>query len=116
MNSTAASSPRFKEAINMESFLDGDGFFKEPKSWTPKLAKCLARQDGLQELTRQHWQIIAALREHFRRFGATPPAFAHLCACIHQDTHCVARLFHSEREAWRLAGLPDPGEEAKAYL
>jgi len=28
----------------------------------------------------------------------------------------VENLFRSEREAWRIAGLPDPGEEAKAYM
>jgi tRNA 2-thiouridine synthesizing protein E len=28
----------------------------------------------------------------------------------------VEHLFRSQREAWRIAGLPDPGEEARAYL
>ena len=32
------------------------------------------------------------------------------------DKHCVDKLFHSQREAWRVAGLPDPGEEARAYM
>jgi tRNA 2-thiouridine synthesizing protein E len=116
MISTTASAPRTKGTINMQAFLDGDGFFREPAAWTPELAERLAHLDGLPGLTSEHWQVIDALREHYHRFGATPPAFAHLCARMHRDTYCVVRLFRSEREAWRVAGLPDPGEEAKAYL
>ncbi|MEZ5543473.1 MAG: TusE/DsrC/DsvC family sulfur relay protein [Pseudomonadota bacterium] len=100
----------------LESLLDGAGFFLRAETWTPALATRLAQLDGLQELTREHWDIIAALREHYRRFGAAPPAFAHICSRLHHDTHCVVRLFRSEREAWRIAGLPDPGEEARAYM
>ena len=116
MDSIAATSSRSEEAIDMESLLDGAGFFRDPEAWTPELAERLASQDGLSALTGEHWQIIDALREHYHRFGAAPPAFAHLCARMHQDTHCVVRLFRSEREAWRIAGMPDPGEEARAYL
>lgn len=116
MNSIAAYRISAVQALDIETFLDRDGFFRVPESWSRELAERLARQDGLAALTGEHWQIIDALREHYHRFGATPPAFAHLCARMHRDTHCVIRLFHSEREAWRLAGLPDPGEEAKAYL
>lgn len=116
MNGTAVTSPRSGRIVNLESLLDGCGFFSDPETWTPEIAERLAHLDGLVELTREHWQIIDALREHYHRFGAAPPAFAHLCARMHQDMRCVERLFRSEREAWRLAGLPDPGEEAKAYL
>jgi tRNA 2-thiouridine synthesizing protein E len=28
----------------------------------------------------------------------------------------MQHLFPSPREAWRIAGLPNPGEEAKAYM
>jgi tRNA 2-thiouridine synthesizing protein E len=116
MNSTASSSPGSDDTPDMESFLDSDGFFREPEAWTPDIARHLARLDGLPALTEDHWHIIEALREHFHRFGAGPPAFAHLCARMEQDEYCVVRLFGSEREAWRIAGIPNPGEEAKAYL
>ena len=63
-----------------------------------------------------HWEIIQALRDHYHRFGAALPAFSHICHEHHLGKHCVDRLFHGEREAWRIAGMPDPGEEAKAYM
>lgn len=116
MSATAAFSTHTGPGLNLDAILDTDGFFREPEAWTPELAERLAQRDGLATLTGDHWQIIAALRAHYHRFGVAPPAFAHLCARMHQDTHCVMRLFRSERTAWRIAGLPDPGAEAKAYL
>jgi tRNA 2-thiouridine synthesizing protein E len=100
----------------IESLLDREGFFCDPETWTEELARVIARNDGVPELTPDHWAIIHALREHYHRFGTAPPAFSHLCNEHHLGKHCVENLFCSEREAWRIAGLPDPGEEAKAYM
>jgi tRNA 2-thiouridine synthesizing protein E len=35
---------------------------------------------------------------------------------MHLGEHGVQRLFGGCREAWRIAGLPNPGEEAKNYM
>jgi len=99
-----------------DGLLNGEGFLNDPRVWSETVAATLARLDGLPELTPDHWVIIRALREHYRRFGTAPPAFSHLCNKSRLGRHCVDRLFGSEREAWRIAGLPDPGEEAKAYM
>jgi tRNA 2-thiouridine synthesizing protein E len=100
----------------LNGLLNSEGFFTDPRAWDESIASKLARLDGLPELTREHWVIIRALREHYRRFGSAPPAFSHLCNKYHLGRHCIDRLFRSEREAWRIAGLPDPGEEAKTYM
>lgn len=94
---------------------DSQGFLSDPQQWNESLAADIARHDGL-VLTPAHWRVIHALREHFHRFGTAPPAFRHLCVTNRLDKHCVEHLFHSHREAWRIAGLPDPGEEARAYM
>ncbi|MGB5540268.1 MAG: TusE/DsrC/DsvC family sulfur relay protein [Gammaproteobacteria bacterium] len=101
---------------HLGDLLGSEGFLDDPLDWTEDVAISLAQCDGLPELTRDHWLIIRALREHFQRFGTSPPAFSHLCNKHHLGRHCVERLFRSEREAWRIAGLPDPGEEAKTYM
>jgi tRNA 2-thiouridine synthesizing protein E len=103
-------------ATNIENLLDADGFLSDPEIWNDDLAKVIARNDGLPELTPDHWAIIHALREHYQRFGKAPPAFSHLCKEHDLGKHCVENLFRSEREAWRIAGLPNPGEEAKTYM
>jgi tRNA 2-thiouridine synthesizing protein E len=83
--------------------------------WTEQMAENLAEADGLGRLGEEHWRVIRYLREHFVQYGAAPPM--HL-ACVHSslDPHCVERLFNGAREAWRIAGLPDPGAEAKTYM
>lgn len=100
----------------LDELLTGEGFLIDPGAWSEAVAGTLARRDGLPELTGEHWLIIRALREHYRRFGTAPPAFSHLCSRHHLGRRCVDRLFRSEREAWRIAGLPDPGEETKTYM
>lgn len=82
--------------------------------WSEKFAEELARELGVGRLTESHWKIIRTLRDHFVQYGALPPMrFA--CDISRMDPHCVNRLFHSPQEAWRIAGLPDPGEEARSY-
>jgi dissimilatory sulfite reductase related protein len=101
---------------NMDALLDAEGFLCDPEVWNDDLARAIAHNDGVRELNQDHWAIIYALREHYHRFGTAPPAFRHLCKEQHLGKHCVENLFRSEREAWRIAGLPDPGAEAKAYM
>ncbi len=95
---------------------DADGFLLHPEDWTEQLASQLAVTDGIGPLTQSHWKIIESLRKHFFETGALPP-FRHVCLENHLDPHCIPQLFKDNgREAWRLAGLPNPGEEAKAYV
>lgn len=107
-NRTAASadSPEFDMA----------GFLKNPTQWSEQLANEIASKDGLTELTQSHWNVIHWLREHFDRFGTAPPAFRHIAHINHLGPHGIEALFRTPREAWRIAGLPDPGEEARTYM
>ena len=102
-------------AYQAEEF-DEDGFLKDSSHWNEDVARTIARHDGLAVLTDDHWAIIRTLRDHYFRCG-TIPWMRHICHENHLGDHCVDDLFaHSSREAWRVAGLPNPGEEAKAYM
>ena len=94
---------------------DEDGFLLDPLSWTPELAIEIADADGLLNLTSAHWKIIDYLREHYLTSG-TLSVMNHVCRVNHLERHCVHELFHNSREAWRVAGLPNPGEEARARM
>ncbi len=85
------------------------------KSWDEAIAMRRAEEDGIGELSQAHWQFIYTLREHFIQYGAIPP-MRYACSSSHLEPHCVDRLFHDAREAWHIAGLPEPGEEAKSYM
>jgi len=94
---------------------DEDGFLADPLGWSPEVAMEIARCDGLPVLTEAHWEVIDYLREHYLRFG-TLAVMSHVCRVNGLGEHCVTDLFHDPKEAWRIAGLPNPGEEAKAYM
>jgi len=95
--------------------LDEDGFLKDMRQWTRQTARTLAELDGIAPLGPDHWAIIFYLREHHEAYGSLPPMYQ-VCRTQHLDKHAVRRLFGGCRGAWRIAGLPNPGEEAKAYM
>lgn len=94
---------------------DEDGLLRDPEQWTEALAQQLADQLGIGKLSQDHWLIIFALRDYFKKFGVAP-AMSNICHSQHKDVLWVHNLFSSCLNAWRVAGLPNPGEEAKSYL
>ena len=94
---------------------DLDGFLIDPTMWSENLADRIAQTDGLGPLNEVQVNLLHTLREEFSRHNSVT-ALSHVCHRIGQNPDCMQHLFPSPREAWRLAGLPNPGEEAKAYL
>lgn len=84
-------------------------------TWDEGAAQRMAAERGLGVLSQAHWCVIYTLREHFVLYGALPPMRV-ACDVNRLEPHCVDKLFHSPEDAWRIAGLPDPGEEARSYL
>jgi TusE/DsrC/DsvC family sulfur relay protein len=103
------------EIQELEVAFDEGGLLKDPSQWNETLAAEIARHDGIGQLTEEHWEIIRTLREYYEKFGVAP-AMSHICHRHGKDNHWIHDLFHSCLGAWRVAGLPDPGEEAKTYL
>lgn len=98
-----------------EALFDRDGFFIDPQRWNVALAQRLAHGEGLGELDAAQIELLLTLRDEFGKFG-TVTALSHICHLHDQEADCLHELFRTPRQAWRLAGLPNPGEEAKAYL
>lgn len=94
---------------------DDDGFLLDPANWTREAARQIAAADGIGRLTPDHWAIIFALREGYLKTGSLP-VISHLCRVHHLRHGAVNELFGGCRRAWRIAGLPNPGEEAKTYM
>jgi TusE/DsrC/DsvC family sulfur relay protein len=94
---------------------DEDGLIRDFASWTEPLAQALARDAGIGHLGAAHWKIIHAMREHYAKLGATP-AMHRVCHDAGIERRQVNELFGYCLVAWRVAGLPNPGEEAKSYL
>jgi dissimilatory sulfite reductase related protein len=100
---------------NIPLQFDEDGFLINTEAWNIEIAKQLAEMEGIGDLSHQHWSVITYLREmHMNSNGL--PVMSHICRKLNLGTHGVHRLFGSCRKAWRISGLPNPGEEAKAYM
>ncbi|MEJ2345777.1 MAG: TusE/DsrC/DsvC family sulfur relay protein [Gammaproteobacteria bacterium] len=98
-----------------EPLFDEDGFVADPASWTPELARRIAELDGIGPLNGRHWRVIDYLRERVARLGGIP-AMRSVCKATDTPKAEIHALFGSCLTVWRVAGLPNPGEEAKAYL
>lgn len=95
---------------------DEDGFIIDPSDWSPSIADWLAIHDGLNHLTIEQWSIITTLREYYFKYGHVPME-KQVCHLSHMGKHCIDFMFDDKyKEAWRLARLPNPGEEIKTYM
>ena len=95
--------------------LDENGLLIHASDWNEAVALRIANGIGIKQLSSDHWKVINALRKHYARFGVAP-AMYNICRSYGEKSDWVHNLFHSCLNAWRVAGLPDPGEEAKSYL
>ncbi|RDH82536.1 MAG: hypothetical protein DIZ80_09630 [endosymbiont of Galathealinum brachiosum] len=103
------------ENILTEIQLDEYGLLKNTQDWNREVALTLANDLNIKLLTADHWKVIEEMRRHYVRFGVAP-AIHNICHINHKSEEWVHELFGTCFNAWRIAGLPDPGEEAKAYL
>jgi len=94
---------------------DVNGFLVDPELWDRDLALRIAAQLDLGELEESHWAVIDYLREHYLD-SSTLPWEGNVCRDLDLIEDCVQRLFGGPIEAWKVAGLPDPGEEARTYM
>ena len=96
--------------------LDEDGFLRDPRQWNMQVARMLADMCDVGTLGPDHWAIIFYLREHRLSYGSLPP-MSQVCRTRGLNSAAVGRLFMGGcLAAWRVAGLPNPGEEAKSYM
>lgn len=97
------------------ALFDDAGLLMDPRDWDEALARQIALREGVGDLTDAHWRIIYALRVHYAQFAVAPPV-SQVCVAQGMQKYCGHELFHTCLNAWKVAGLPDPGEEARTYL
>ena len=99
----------------IRDLFDDNGFLVDPALWDRDLALRIAAQLGIGELGDSHWEVIDLLREDFLT-GDTPDLEEDVCGQLNLVEDCVQRLFGGPIEAWKVAGLPDPGESADTFM
>jgi dissimilatory sulfite reductase related protein len=95
--------------------MDTHGFLLDPAAWDAQLAVRMARRLGIGGLSVAHWRVIERLRSGWVAEGRLPVQ-RHICREADLVPDCVETLFGGLVEAWKVAGLPDPGEEARVYM
>ena len=108
-------SATFAATFSPVSQFDEDGFLVYPEMWTNELASQVAAQAELGILNKAHWNIIRFVREKYLSIGAIPP-MRRICREFGYERDAVQGLFGGCTQLWKIAGLPNPGEEAKAYM
>jgi len=94
---------------------DEDGFLVDPLLWSEQMGRAIAEIRGIGPLQTGHWAVLYFVRDRYLRLGAIPP-MRRICRSSALSRKDMKALFGGCLEVWRIAGLPNPGEEAKAYM
>ncbi|SHI70154.1 TusE/DsrC/DsvC family sulfur relay protein [Desulfofundulus thermosubterraneus] len=88
---------------------DEDGFIVDPSLWNEDVAKALAAQEGISELTEEHWKVVNYLRNYYLQFQIAP-MIRKLCKETGFSLKKIYELFPSgpAKGACKVAGLPKP--------
>ncbi len=89
--------------------VDEDGFLIDPNMWSEEVAEALARTEGVDELTDDHWNVMNYLRKYYLEYGAAP-MIRKLCKETGFPLKKIYDMFPSgpAKGACKIAGLPKP--------
>ncbi len=89
--------------------IDEDGFIQDPEQWDEAVAVSLAKTEGVEDLTDDHWKLVNYLREYYLEFNMAP-MIRKLCKTTGFKLKEIYDLFPSgpAKGACKVAGLPKP--------
>ena len=89
--------------------VNDDGFFTDPDQWTEAMAPELAKAEGIDPLTDQHWTVLRFMRQEFAEKG-TGPTVRVLGKTSGVSVKERYQLFPKgpAKIAARIAGIPKP--------
>jgi len=89
--------------------LDKDGFMIDPDLWNDAIARTIANEEGIEEMSEEHWKIVNFIRNYWRENNLAPTVRL-LCQETGISLRHIYKLFTSgpARGACRIAGLPKP--------
>lgn len=88
---------------------DQEGFMIDPTLWNEDVASAIAREEGIDICTEQHWSVVNFIRDHWKEHDLAPTVRM-ICKECGVSVREIYRLFTSgpARGACRVAGLPKP--------
>lgn len=98
-----------RELLGKQIEFDDDGHLKNLADWNEDIARELAKEEGIPELTDRHWLVINYMRSEFQKHGDAP-SIRKLTKESGVDTKELYQLFPKgpAKKAAKIAGLPKP--------
>jgi tRNA 2-thiouridine synthesizing protein E len=89
--------------------VNDEGFLEQPEQWSEDMAVELARREGIDALTPEHWQVINFMRKEYFEKG-TGPTVRGLGKTSGVSIKDLYRLFPKgpAKLAAKIAGIPKP--------
>jgi len=89
--------------------VDEDGFIDDFKNWNETWVRYVKHQEGIEELTDEHWKIIKVLQDYYKKNGIAPMVRI-LSKVTGYSLKKIYELFPSGpgKGACKMAGLPKP--------
>ncbi len=109
-----AQTAEYRSQVQDFPIIDGEGYLADPYEWSIEFTEAQAAEQGI-KLDTRHWQLIDIIRDKYLRLGALPPMRL-VCKAANFNRYELKQQFGSCLNLWKLAGLPNPGEEARAYM
>lgn len=98
-----------REILGKQLEFDEDGNLKNLSDWNEDIAKQLAKEEEINELTDRHWAVVNYMRKEFQVKGDAP-SIRRLTKESGVDTKELYALFPKgpAKKAAKIAGLPKP--------
>jgi TusE/DsrC/DsvC family sulfur relay protein len=86
-----------------------EGFFEDPDQWTEAMVPDLAHEEGIDDLTEDHWKVIRFMRKEYAEKG-TGPTVRVLGKTSGVSVKELYQLFPKgpAKIAAKIAGIPKP--------
>jgi len=52
--------------------VDAEGFLTDPEQWNEQIARAIAQESGIPELTDRHWLVVKFMRARYLATGTAP--------------------------------------------
>jgi len=98
-----------KDIAGRKIEVDEEGYLINPSNWDENLARVLAEEEGIPDLTDRHWEVIYFMRKEFQE-KQVAPSIRRLKNTGGIPTKELYALFPNgpAKKAAKIAGLPKP--------
>lgn len=89
--------------------VDEDGFIESFEDYSPEWVQFVKKEEGIDELNEEHWQVINVLQDYYKKNGIAPMVRV-LSKLTKFKLKHIYELFPSGpgKGACKMAGLPKP--------